>query len=320
MKKAFLGFVLFGFLWNVYFAFSQDDSRIKGAYKSSIICGYEYKFGMANTITKLKIQSNKYDDKGNITERILFNTDSTIEKKIKYKYDDKGNPVERVRLKGGTTIIDVKTNQYGSLGKKTKEINYEGSGSIKSKYIYRYDDKGNEVEKIRYNGDGTVAYKSICKYDEAGMKTWQTDSGEVSGIIDTSLFKFKDIDVLTENKMDNNQTIIKYTFKYDEIGREIGMSLMLSDSTTLPVCETKYDEKGRKTEKIAYTSSGSVQTRIKYSYNDAGNISEINTFVNNIGNKKAVFNYDDKGNIITAIKYVCILDEPVYNYEWAYGY
>ncbi|HNW70306.1 MAG TPA: hypothetical protein PKI01_07885 [Bacteroidales bacterium] len=319
MKRLLFIGVLITFGFHLSFVAAQDDGKIvKGGFKGATICGYDYKFGMANNTTKIRLQANKYDGKGNIIEKIIYKADSTIEKKIKYKYDDKGNETEQIKYDSLGGIIDVKTCQYNQNGNKSKEIEYHNDGTIQSKEAFKYNDNGKKIERIRYNGKGAVSDMSRYKYDEKGYLTEQIDSGSVSGLI-TDLYKTAG----NENKNDvkptgNDQIVFTFFFKYDEKGNETEVSVQKAQEKVWIISTSKYDEKGRIVEKINYQDATSVQSKTSLKYDDNGNIVQKETYDSNHGNEKLTFKYDEKSNILEQVEYDYIIDEPRYKYEWSY--
>jgi hypothetical protein len=320
MKKSLFVGVLISFLFQLSFVVAQDDSKIvKGGFKGATICGYEYKFGMANNTTKIRLQSNKYDGKGNIIEKIIYKADSSIEKKIKYKYDDKGNETEQIRYDSLGGIIDVKTVQYNFNGNKIKEISYNNDGTLRGKVAYKYDDKGKKIERVRYNGIGSVSDLSRYKYDDIDNLTEQLDSGSVSTLI-TNLYKTSD----NENKNNikpnsNDQIVLKFFYKYDEKGNETAVSVQKAEEKAWIISSTKYDEKSRKIEVIIYQDSVTIQSKVSFKYDDNSNIMEKDSYDAKLGNEKLTFKYDEKGNILEKVEYNYTIDEPKYKFEWSYN-
>jgi hypothetical protein len=91
--------------------------------------------------------------------------------KYKYKYDDKGILSEEV-LYGSNNEV-VTRILYKIKGNQKEALYYSRDGSLNRKYSYTLDDKGNEIEEISYETkDGSIRYKYSYTYEFDAQGNW----------------------------------------------------------------------------------------------------------------------------------------------------
>jgi len=78
-------------------AFTQKlPDKVKGGYKKCNVYMYSYKFGKIDIKSKMELYTCKYDSRGNMIEKVQYNSDDSIESKNTHKYDSRGNRIEAV--------------------------------------------------------------------------------------------------------------------------------------------------------------------------------------------------------------------------------
>ena len=80
----------------------------------------------------------KYDEQGNLIERLGYNANGSFSYQFEYKYNEQGNYIEF--------------------------LSYNADGSFS--YHVKYDEKGNQIEQAFYDADGCLEYKLKYEYDE----------------------------------------------------------------------------------------------------------------------------------------------------------
>ncbi len=145
--------------------------NLKGKVKSIRETPYKAveKFG---EVVKGDIYSNEellFDEKGNITEKNIFNIES-LEFKWIYKYDENEKKIEDKLFSSNGNLISRQTYKYDEKGNLIETNSLNDDGSLFGKLTYKYDKKGNRIESSWFNNDGNLDSKHTLKYDEKGNK------------------------------------------------------------------------------------------------------------------------------------------------------
>ena len=119
------------------------------------------------TLNKFQKYVHKYDDNGNMIERIVTESDGSLTARFVYKYDAKGNKIEyrnyyHTGALGGKTIFT-----YNDDGEMTSQISYQGENSLSGKSVFLYDKKQRTEQTIIYQGE-TLRYKILFLMDDKG--------------------------------------------------------------------------------------------------------------------------------------------------------
>ena len=110
-------------------------------------------------------EQRKYDEKGNLIEKIIYKLDSSLYEKLTCTYDEKGKVIEVNMYKSDGSLSYKSTYKYDEKGNQI-EVN----SSLGYKGTYKYDEKGNRIEDNFYESDGSLSSKSTYKYDEKGNR------------------------------------------------------------------------------------------------------------------------------------------------------
>jgi len=116
------------------------------------------------------VSSIKTDPNGNKIEQddvrpmgnILFNY------KYFYKYDEKGQLIERVALRGNGTLLFRYNFHYDDRGNRTEWIQTGPDSSVVGKVTYKFNENNNMIEETRFSKDGvaTAVYTYAYEYDK----------------------------------------------------------------------------------------------------------------------------------------------------------
>ena len=98
-----------------------------------------------------------YDKKGYLVQEEKYNKDGLFSKSI-YKNDQNGNPLEKLTYDAQGNLVRKVTSKYDSVGNEIENISYKEDGSVNEKRTYQleYDKQKNWVKKTeQVNGETT---------------------------------------------------------------------------------------------------------------------------------------------------------------------
>ena len=120
------------------------------------------------------VSAIKTDAKGNKIEQedvrpmgnIMFNY------KYYYKYDEKGQLIERIAYQGNGALLFNYIFKYDDNGNKTEWIQLGSDSAVVGKVIYKYDEKNKLAEETEYNKSGVVKAVYNYSYDFDKKDNW----------------------------------------------------------------------------------------------------------------------------------------------------
>ena len=120
------------------------------------------------------VSAIKTDAKGNKIEQqdvrpmgnIIFNY------KYYYKYDEKGQLIERIAYRGNGTFLFKYIFKYDDNGNKAEWIQQGQDSSVVGRVIYKYNEKNNLAEQTEYHGDGSVKAIYTYSYEFDKKNNW----------------------------------------------------------------------------------------------------------------------------------------------------
>ena len=112
--------------------------------------------------------TNKYNNNGDIIEKVIYNEDNNVTKKTLSKYDTKKRIIEVTEYAYGkfSNSLTYKYNAKGNLFEVFKK-NQKGENYIDIRF--KYDINGNLVEELWYSGKPQNYSKKNYRYDEKGI-------------------------------------------------------------------------------------------------------------------------------------------------------
>jgi hypothetical protein len=117
----------------------QEDVRPMG----NIVFNYKYYY--------------KYDEKGQLTERIAYRGNGTFLFKYVFNYDDNGNRTEWIQQGSDSSVVGKVIYKYNEKNDLAEQTEYNGNGSVKAIYTYSYEfDKKNNWIRRKKMQDGKV--------------------------------------------------------------------------------------------------------------------------------------------------------------------
>lgn len=304
--------------------FSDDKSERekikKSGIKSQTIVRYQYRFGEPQT-TGIKQQRNLYDERGNLTETVIFDANQRMSEIISYEYtsDNRIGSIIYFSSDGDAMVMDTLT--YDAKGRLIQETQYDLSGNILNTEFHRFNSETDKLKEIAYYGaDGKLMWKTIFNYSKNGeveKKTFDPDG--------------------TMTESENEKRI--------QSGREINTLRYDPNGNIISRLTSRYDMNDRKTEQLTYQPNGMVAVKELYGYQKPNMVEYTRKVVGNgQGVSKAVvrfkngrvaeksslslfgmesnsetFKYDKHGNLLEWTKYDS-LNEPfeVVRYEYEY--
>jgi hypothetical protein len=111
--------------------------------------------------------SYTYDERGHLSEGVVYESKGKLSRREKYKYDEKGNEIEELILESNS---DGKwLSKYSEDNKIIEKDWYEADGSLNSIYTFTYDDSRRLIESVgRESPEGRIYSKETYKYDGSG--------------------------------------------------------------------------------------------------------------------------------------------------------
>ena len=120
------------------------------------------------------VSAIKTDTKGNKIEqedvRPMGNT--VFNYKYYYKYDEKGQLTERIAYRGNGTLLFKYIFNYDSNGNRIEWIQHGQDNAVVGRVIYKYNEKNNVTEQNEYNGDGSVKANYTYSYEFDKKNNW----------------------------------------------------------------------------------------------------------------------------------------------------
>jgi hypothetical protein len=97
----------------------------------------------------------KFDNQGNVIEKIEYSSDGSLDNKCSYIYDDNDNMIQKIRQSSNETDHDKYKFSYDEKGNIVEESKYDKLGQLQYcyKYKYEFDDKMNWIRRIDYENE-----------------------------------------------------------------------------------------------------------------------------------------------------------------------
>ncbi len=175
--------------------------------------GYDSNGKLTN---KGKISTAKYDQKGFLTETMIFDERGRAQNRYEYKYDNKGFRIESLRFDAQNKLDKKYTYSYDKLGNKIKSTRFNLESKAEKYYEYQYNSDLNLISDEWYNISGELEYKIETEY-EGGFKS-VSFSYNNRNLEYKYIFKYDDKKNLIEEQKFNNTGklvgIIQYLYKY----------------------------------------------------------------------------------------------------------
>jgi YD repeat-containing protein len=209
------------------------------------------KFGQIHKGEMITQITNKYNNKGHLTEQIKIEDGESNTKTYTYKYDNNGKRIEESDYNSDKELLAKHIYRYNHAGKLTECFVYDGlDSSLVGKFLYQYSDNGNCEERL-YSAYGTLSKKAIYdnKYNLLEEYTYD-DNGYLEA---KNVYEYKDGHLISAFAYDYFDELIRQMSCNDK-GDGIEF-LFYEDGKTEKYTSTyKYDTKGNW---IEYTTTKS---------------------------------------------------------------
>lgn len=116
----------------------------------------------------------KYDSKGNLTGREVYNTAGDLLEKETYRYDAQNRRAGYTKYNENGKTGSGEAYTYNAAGLMTESIGVEPNGAGSGKLQYIYDNANNLKEKVWYNAAGEVNGKFVYTYNDDGKLVEET--------------------------------------------------------------------------------------------------------------------------------------------------
>jgi hypothetical protein len=241
----------------------------------------------------------KYDNEGNLTGKIDYNQNGSVEDSSFYHVDNTGNQIDYFTYKGDGTLESKLTSLYNNQG-IILESNEYTKGKLTLRNTYKYDSKFNNTEESCYWADGTLKWREAFSYDKKGNLEEVTDY-KLNGRFESRFtYKYDDKDNVIEENEYNSDTSTRHkriTSRYAANGAVVETNRFNEDG--ILVFTLKLDREGVKLTNTTYNADGSFKGLTTKTYDERGNeILEDRFFANEMLNVKFshTYEYDKEGN------------------------
>ena len=256
-------------------------------------------------------ERHQYDNAGNETEWISYDSEDNIRSITKYTRNKDGNKVETKTYDADGSLKEKWVYEYDEKGNETEIERYNPDGSLKDKWVYEYDEKGNETEIKRYNPEGRLTEKTVYEYNERG-KTFKVLYYEYDEADQSNLEFLYGL---------GNDGLVKWdAYLWDETEKHVIAVKRHNPVGKLESMWTrKYDKKGNCIEFCFYNSDETLYSRETYKYDKKGNLVEEDEKYNEkfkTHKRTYRYEYDRKGNWTKKIE----LKDGVPKFVWERKY
>ncbi|HEX7412838.1 MAG TPA: hypothetical protein VF411_02250, partial [Bacteroidia bacterium] len=211
------------------------------------------------------------------------------------KYDAQGHLLELIQYDEKENITCKIISQYDAQGNELEKIQYDGKENITSKLINKYDDKprlkhhnepphrnkiigyGNLIEQISYNAQGEIIHKIYSKFNDQGQIL--EDGGTYpNGTSNKSIRKYDDKGNMLENFNYNEASVLVgkmvQVYKYDKQGNALSYTSQYCNVDGVLTHNASFicNEQGDAIEATHYDTDGNVTEThaFEYEYDEDG--------------------------------------------------
>lgn len=215
--------------------------------------------GQVKSIKEIPYEAEKQD--GKIIKTNYYNEYNV------FKYDNNGNLIEKILHRDSITLSDKYIHQYDSKNNLTETIIIDNDGE-KSKIIYKYNDKNYLIEEKLYSLDDDFSAYDYYKYDENGNKIEEISyiNNKLSSKLVYSYNKENLIESICHYSR-NGEKDMKTSYKYNDrnnLIKEYTYIFSINDDLEHTYHYKNYDEKGNWIERYKHfgNNSYSITERI----------------------------------------------------------
>ena len=285
--------ILIILLLTVFFsatAFSSDNipPKVNGKFKRCIVFTSDYEqFGQSAT-KRVKSIEAQYNDNGLIVKKIRYNSSDEFTSET-YQYDNRDNLVEITVYNTDSSERNKTQYVYDSRNNCTNERYITAGNTINIRTDYTYNSLGLLIKKIKYKLDGSVSSTSTYSYNEAGIliEEQHIETRTNNSINTRNVYKYDSKDSATIITTYNNGVLATTAFNtYDRNGNIINIKTASPDSIININHSFEYDSHRNKIREVLVTSNtmrgiGSTMKNTVYRYDSYRNVVEENSYLRN---------------------------------------
>lgn len=216
-------------------------------------------------------QTYERDENNNIILSTTYNGDGEIEGiQQAYRYDENNRRVETILYNSDGSVFRRDTFIYGE--NEYQQINYNADSTVNSSNTYLLDENGNTIERKGYDADGNLTITEVNSWDASG-NILEQQVYDISGNLNFKVtFSYDANGNLLEQAgyyPDGSGGVslqIKYTYTYNSLNQRIErlVEFVLQNRTSRNTYT--YNEEGRLSGFISYSTEGNVQSSSAYEY------------------------------------------------------
>lgn len=172
-----------------------------------------------NLINKGKLSIAKFDNKGFLTETVVFDEMGNVQNRFEYKYNSNGLRTQSTRYDKHNKSDKIFKYEYDKQGIKIKALRYSIKDKLEKYYEYEYDSELNLIQDEWFDGDGNLEFKIENEYDRFGNKIESISIDESGSIVSKIVYKYDEKKkIVVEEQIfdaDNKPVgIVQYLYKY----------------------------------------------------------------------------------------------------------
>ncbi len=241
----------------------------------------------------------KYNDAGELTGKLDYNPDGSLEDSSFYKVDAKGSRVDWYTYKGNGTEESHTISEY-TINGDIVELTEFVKGKLKGRTSYIYDNNGNQTDEISFDENGKIRWKEVMRYNDKGQLIEVTDYKEDDAVEAQFSYRYDTRGNLGEEGEYYNDTSTRNkrtTTKYDLDGNPIEINHFNYNGRL--VNQIKVDNMGLHFTDITYRPDGVLKSVIAKKYDDKANLVFEDRFFTQDSVRVKYdykFEYDKEGN------------------------
>jgi hypothetical protein len=160
----------------------------------------------------------KYDSKGNLTGREVYNTAGDMLDKESFRYDTENRRTGYTRYNENSKPRSGENYIYDAGGKLSESIGVEPGGASSGKLQYRYDDSNNLTEKRWFNSAGEINGRFTYLYDNENRLIEETRYRGESEREFTLKYSYNEkgnvADIVKYDVNGQKEKLIRYLYEY----------------------------------------------------------------------------------------------------------
>lgn len=118
--------------------------------------------------TELPIRTDRFDRRGNLTERLSYDPDGTLHERAVVLYDSRTNERAVLRYGPENSLSGRVVSSYAEHGALAESRSYSARDVLTEQTNFQYDADGREIESRTYQPGGELKNRTTSRYDVQG--------------------------------------------------------------------------------------------------------------------------------------------------------